>query len=227
VIRHLATAAALGTALAVAPTAQAQSSLPGAAAIAAAHHAVDATDAHTAAMTGGSGSDASVRGSRIVASAAPTTSTASTASTQSRVASPKAASTKAAPATAATAATDSVAQPKAGKNVMSFSRETYSYAGGGRRDPFKSLLAAGGDLRPLMSDLRLVTIVYAANGQNSVAILRDLTTKEQYRVHVGQTLGRMKVSSIEPRQITFTIEEFGYSRQETLMYNDPSTMRPK
>ena len=67
----------------------------------------------------------------------------------------------------------------------------------------------------------------AASGQNSVAILRDLTTKEQYRVHVGQTLGRMKVSAIDPRQVTFTIEEFGYSRQETLMYNDPATMRSK
>jgi hypothetical protein len=165
-----------------------------------------------------------------VASAAPV---AASAASQSRVATPP----KAAPAKTAVAPTrsaagaaprvDSTPTPKAGKNVMSFSRETYSYAGGGRRDPFKSLLLAGGDLRPLISDLRLVTIVYSSNPQSSVAILRDLTTKEQYRVRVGQTLGRMKVSAIDPRQVTFTIDEFGYSRQETVMYNDPATMRSK
>jgi hypothetical protein len=218
VIRHLATAAALGTALGFAPRAQAQSSRPGAAAIAAAHHAVDATDAHTAAMS-------------APTYVAPATPVRIAAVTQSRTPTPPRAPAASKAATAAPAAgadsTAASARPKAGKNVMSFSRETYSYTGGGRRDPFKSLLAAGGDLRPMIGDLRLVTIVYAANGQNSVAILRDLTTKEQYRVRVGQTLGRMKVAAIDPRQVTFTIEEFGYSRQETLMYNDPSTMRPK
>ena len=113
--------------------------------------------------------------------------------------------TKAAPApvaaapaaTAPAARADSTPAPKTGKGVMSFSRETYSYAGGGRRDQFKSLLAVGGELRPVLSDLKLVTIVFAANGQNSVAILRDLTTKEQYRVRVGQTLGRMRVAAID------------------------------
>jgi hypothetical protein len=219
VIRHLAIAASLGAALGVAPQARAQSSLPGAGAIAAAHHAVEATDAHTAAMSAPT----------YVAAVAPA---GVSATSQSRVATPP----KAAPATAKSGAAapvagapraDSTALPNTGKNVMSFSRETYSYAGGGRRDPFKSLLAAGGDLRPLISDLRLVTIVYSANARNSVAILRDLTTKEQYRVRIGQTLGRMKVSAIDPRQVTFTIEEFGYSRQETLMYNDPATMRSK
>jgi hypothetical protein len=220
VIRHLATAVALGTALGFAPRANAQSSLPGAGAIAAAHHAVAATDAHTAAMS-------------APTYVAPTTPVRVAAVSQSRTPTPPRgapAGTKAAPTAVGAAGADSTAasvKPKAGKNVMSFSRETYSYTGGGRRDPFKSLLAAGGDLRPLISDLRLVTIVYAANGQNSVAILRDLTTKEQYRVRVGQTLGRMKVSAIDPRQVTFTIEEFGYSRQETLMYNDPATMRSK
>ena len=167
-IRHLLTATLAAASLGIGRHAGAQSSLPGAAAIAAAHHAVDATDAHTAAMS----APTYVAPNAPIASAAAAQSHAVAKPAPARPASAPAA----APARAGAARSDSTSQPKTGKNVMSFSRETYSYAGGGRRDPFKSLLAAGGDLRPLISDLRLVTIVYAANGQNSVAILRDLTT---------------------------------------------------
>ena len=108
-----------------------------------------------------------------------------------------------------------------------FERETFMYDRGGRRDPFVSLMGAGGDLRPLLSDLRLVAVAYDASGRNSVAVLHDLSTKDkaQYRVRVGQTLGRMRVSSISPRAVVFTIEEFGYSRQETLAIGDSNTER--
>ena len=98
-------------------------------------------------------------------------------------------------------------------------REVFEYYPGGRRDPFASLLATS-DLRPLLIDLRLAAIAYDPNGRNSVAVLRDLTSKEQYRVKVGQTLGRMRVAAIQPRSVTFTIQEFGLSRQETLSMND-------
>jgi hypothetical protein len=54
-----------------------------------------------------------------------------------------------------------------------------------------------------------------------VAILRDLGTKEQYRVRVGESLGRMRVARINRKDITFTIEEFGFSRQESLALVDP------
>ena len=37
---------------------------------------------------------------------------------------------------------------------------------------------------------------------------------------VGQTLGRMRVAQIQPKSVTFTIEEFGFSRQETLALSD-------
>lgn len=98
-------------------------------------------------------------------------------------------------------------------------REVFEYDAGGRRDPFASLLGTS-DLRPLLIDLRLAAIAYDPNGRNSVAVLRDLTSKEQYRVKVGQTLGRMRVAAIQPRSVTFTIQEFGLSRQETLTMND-------
>ena len=81
-----------------------------------------------------------------------------------------------------------------------------------------------GDLRPMVSDLRLVAVIYDPAGR-SVAILRDLQTKEQYRVRVGQTLGRMRVNAIRPQQVIFTIEEIGMTRQEALGMNPTTTAR--
>lgn len=99
-------------------------------------------------------------------------------------------------------------------------REVFRYERGGRRDPFLSLISSG-DLRPMLTDLQLTTVLYDPAGR-SVAVLRDLSTKEQYRVRVGQTLGRMRVTRIDAKSITFTIEEYGYSRQETLRLADPN-----
>ena len=103
--------------------------------------------------------------------------------------------------------------------MATFSRESFRYERSGRRDPFVSLMAYG-ELRPLITELRVTSIAYDPNG-GSVAVLRDLGTKEQYRVRVGESLGRMRVARIAKKEITFTIEEFGYSRQETLALVDP------
>ncbi|MFN2602317.1 MAG: hypothetical protein ABR582_06115 [Gemmatimonadaceae bacterium] len=103
-------------------------------------------------------------------------------------------------------------------------RETYSYAGADRRDPFVSLMNTE-ELRPLYQDLKLVAVAWDATGRNSVAVLRDVTSKEQYRVKVGQELGRMRVASISQKSVVFGIEEFGYSRQETLAMNDSTKVR--
>jgi hypothetical protein len=45
----------------------------------------------------------------------------------------------------------------------------------------------------------------------------------QYRVTVGSTLGRLRVTRITSREVTFTVEEFGRNRQETLGYAADST----
>jgi hypothetical protein len=109
------------------------------------------------------------------------------------------------------------------KEQLSYRREVFSYEAGGRRDPFVSL-ATTGVLRPTIADLSLVGIAYAAHnnaaGSQSIAIFRDKTTKEQYRVRVGQPLGRMRVASIEPRRVVFSIDEFGISRQESIAMGD-------
>ena len=98
---------------------------------------------------------------------------------------------------------------------MSLLREVFAYEGGGR-DPFMSLLKSG-DVRPLLSDLKLTTIVYDGRfATRSVAVLRDITNRRIYRVKTGDIIGRLKVTQIRPREIVFTVQEFGFERQETL-----------
>jgi hypothetical protein len=104
------------------------------------------------------------------------------------------------------------------------SRENYSYSNAGHRDPFVSLMNTQ-ELRPLIGDLKLVAIAFDPTGRNSVAVLRDLSTKEQYRVKVGQELGRMRVAAIREKEVVFGIEEFGYSRQESVAMNDSTKVR--
>ena len=125
---------------------------------------------------------------------------------------------RAAPRAASRAAADS--------SLLRIEREVYGYAGTARRDPFRSLLTTS-ELRPLMAELRLAAVAVDPDGENSVAILRDLTTKAQYRVRVGQLLGRMRVARIHRQGVVFTIEELGYSRQETLALADSTVARTK
>ena len=157
--------------------------------------------------------------------------------TKKPVTQPNAAATAAKPATqpATTPAKPGlVAKPAAGKDTTKkaaeapatavFNREVFSYDGAGRRDPFLSLLSTG-ELRPAFNDLKLVAVAYDPTGRKSVAVMRDVSTKDQYRVKVGQTLGRMRVAQIHPKSVTFTIDEFGYSRQDVLTLGDSTNMR--
>jgi len=99
--------------------------------------------------------------------------------------------------------------------VVALVREKFAYEGGGR-DPFVSLLKSG-DIRPLLSDLKLVGIYYDQRYPvRSVAVLRDVTNGKRYRAKAGDVLGRLKVTQIRPREIVFTVQEFGFERQESL-----------
>jgi hypothetical protein len=113
---------------------------------------------------------------------------------------------------------------RGGKDEVGFRREAFAYERSGRRDPFLSLLHSN-DLRPMINDLKLVAVLYDPVGR-SWAVMRDMTTKEQYRVKVGQQLGRMRVIQIHPKSVTFTIEEIGFSRQQTLALNDSKEREP-
>jgi hypothetical protein len=129
-----------------------------------------------------------------------------------------------APVTAATrTATPPLPAADTAPKVL-INREVFQYEGDGRRDPFVSLLTTS-DLKPLLNDLKLVGVAYDPRGQNSVAVLRDVTSKDQYKVRVGQTIGRMRVAAIQPKAVIFTIEEFGYSRQELLPIAPPDSTK--
>ena len=102
-------------------------------------------------------------------------------------------------------------------------RESFDYTRETRRDPFVSLMTTS-DLRPTMSDLRLTGILYDLSGRRPVAILRDIAGG-QWRVTTGMTLGRMRVAQIKPKTIIFTIEEFGFNRQDSLILGDTTRVR--
>jgi hypothetical protein len=103
-------------------------------------------------------------------------------------------------------------------------REVFEYGVEGRRDPFFSLMATG-DIRPMLSDLRLTTILYDLSGRRPVAVMSDVTTNLQYRVTTGMMLGRMRVTQIRPRKVIFAIDEFGFSRADSLVLADKPQTR--
>ena len=180
--------------------------------------AVDKTNAHTIAMT-------NVDSVANAAKAAPTGGSAGGASKRSRsVESPDTARGRGVRATAAGAAARAATSDTAGKVVLR--REVFAYDQSGRRDPFVSLMTVG-ELRPMITDLAITGILIDPSGRNSIAILRDVTSKEQYRVRVGQQIGRMRVARIAQKAVTFTIEEFGYSRQQELAMEESNQARTK
>jgi len=184
----------------------------------AATRSVDATNRHTAAET----ADQSPQPIRQPAPQPAASTVASAGSVKTAAPKPE----KTAPGTAKankSSAPVGTVTPTASKSEISLVRETFNYSADGRRDPFMSLMKTG-ELRPAVSDLKLVTVIYDPAGR-SVAILRDLTTKEQYRIKVGQTLGRMRVASIQPKSVTFTVIAIGTTFQEVLALNDTTRAR--
>ena len=104
---------------------------------------------------------------------------------------------------------------------ITIQREVFDYASSGRRDPYKSLMSTS-DIRPLLSDLRLTAVAFDPDGDRSVAILRDSFSKTQYRIRVGQQIGRLRVAAISEKTVQFTVEEFGFNREQTLRLSSDS-----
>jgi hypothetical protein len=217
-MRFLVLASALAVAAApVAVTAHAQS-LPNISRIKqTTNRAVAKTNAHTLAMTNvDSAGNAAKTPSPNGPAAAPTRPVESPADTT------KGHGVRA--VAAGNATRPSAEMDSAGKVVLR--REVFAYEQNGRRDPFVSLMTVG-ELRPMISDLAISGILIDPTGKNSVAVLRDVSSREQYRVKVGQQLGRMRVARITQKAVTFTIEEFGYSRQQELAMDDSNQARTK
>jgi hypothetical protein len=113
------------------------------------------------------------------------------------------------------------APARADSTRISFEREVYQYPRSGRRDPFASLIATG-DIRPIFADLIVSGIIYDASGRGSVAMLEDVSTGELYRARVGSVFGRIRVTAIRQRSVAVAIDEFGFTRQETLSLTVPN-----
>jgi cobalamin biosynthesis Mg chelatase CobN len=182
----------------------------------AARNAAAKTDAHTRAMQEPTAT--SERPAKGAPARSATGQASSSQVTQQSSSAPQAAQSE------ARNGDDASVSVRGGKDEVGFRREAFSYERSGRRDPFLSLLHSH-DLRPMINDLKLVAVLYDPVGR-SWAVMRDMTTKEQYRVKVGQQLGRMRVTQIHPKSVTFTIEEIGFSRQQTLALNDSKEREP-
>lgn len=143
-------------------------------------------------------------------------------------AAPAAAQQKAAPQKAATTAAPQDA-PRATRadtaGRLVFEREVFRYPRDGRRDPFASLIATG-DIRPIFADLVLSGIIYDPSGRNSMATLRDVSNGDLYRARVGSVFGRIRVTAISRNEVRFAIDEFGFTRQESLSLNVPAARTP-
>lgn len=104
-------------------------------------------------------------------------------------------------------------------------REDYAFEPAGRRDPFVSLVGTE-DIGPVVADLTLTGILW--HPTRPVAVLRQLSgQKQQYRVTIGSTLGRMRVTQIKPKTVIFTIEEFGFNRRDSLILGDTTQVRAR
>jgi hypothetical protein len=72
-------------------------------------------------------------------------------------------------------------------------------------------------LGPELSDLILVAIYYDTRSpSSSVVVMREKVGGRKYSLRPGDRLGRTRVSSVGPKDVTFTIDDFGTERQETL-----------
>ena len=104
-------------------------------------------------------------------------------------------------------------------------RETYSYMGGSR-DPFASVLE-GASVGPELADLDLVAVYYQERNQPaSVVVLRDRVTLKRYSVREGERVGRARVAEIRPKDVTFTIDDYGTQRRVTLSIRKREDITP-
>jgi hypothetical protein len=112
------------------------------------------------------------------------------------------------------------AGPQAGDSIqptqaeqIELSREVFTYRAGSR-DPFRSLVESGMELRPFLQDLRVTSILYDARYPGrSVAVLSDTTMSQRYQVRVDDEFGRLRVAEIREHEVVLTMEEFGVPRQ--------------
>jgi hypothetical protein len=107
---------------------------------------------------------------------------------------------------------------------VEYRREVFHYRGGSR-DPFLTLISSS-DVRPMITDLRLVSVIYDPHYGRSVAVVRESPGDKIHRLKRGDTVGRLKVLQIRQYEVVFQIEEFGFERQEVLSLQRQAEANP-
>jgi hypothetical protein len=108
---------------------------------------------------------------------------------------------------------------------LELSRETFAYSGAAR-DPFNSLLnmAKNG---PELADLQLVGIYQNLRAHSgSIAVFREKNGGKRHKLRAGDQVGRSRLVQIRERDVVFTIEDFGFERQETLSLRKQEDVAP-
>jgi hypothetical protein len=108
---------------------------------------------------------------------------------------------------------------------LELSRETFAYSGAAR-DPFNSLLnmAKNG---PELADLQLVGIYQNLRAHSgSIAVFREKSGGKRHKLRAGDQVGRSRLVQIRERDVVFTIEDFGFERQETLSLRKQEDVTP-
>jgi hypothetical protein len=108
---------------------------------------------------------------------------------------------------------------------LELSRETFAYSGAAR-DPFNSLLnmAKNG---PELADLQLVGIYQNLRAPSgSIAVFREKDGGKRHKLRAGDQVGRSRLVQIRERDVVFTIEDFGFERQETLSLRKQEDVAP-
>jgi hypothetical protein len=109
---------------------------------------------------------------------------------------------------------DDAAPVEAVQAAPTLQRESFSYSGAGRRDPFKAL-EAGDELGPRFENLELAGIIFSPQA-GSVIVLVDRSTQRRHRVWEGDIVGGATLLDVTPDEAVFRVTVFGVSRQDTL-----------
>ena len=107
---------------------------------------------------------------------------------------------------------------------VEYRREVFHY-GGASRDPFLTLINSS-DVRPMITDLRLVSVIYDPHYGRSVAVVRESPGDKIHRLKRGDTVGRLRVIQIREYEVVFQVVEFGAEHQEHLFLQRQAEASP-
>src|SRR3712207_9438047 len=83
--------------------------------------------------------------------------------------------------------------------------------------------------RPPRSTLFPYTTLFRSlrSRSNSVVVVREKVSLKRHKLRVGDQVGRARLVQIQPRDAVFTIQDFGYERQETLSLRKQEVETPR